>query len=176
MTIRRPRYAMIKRTVNSLLEDRQIRSAPVPVESIAERSGISIHYGDLGDVSGLLMRRLHDTLIGVNLTQSPVRRRFTIAHEYGHYLLHEGLESHVDRGFRVNFRDSKSSEANDVVEIEANFFAANLLMPEEFLEADRADLAIDDDLAVKRLAKLYKVSQHAMSLRLGNVYGHLRPF
>ncbi|WP_246763637.1 ImmA/IrrE family metallo-endopeptidase [Rhizobium sp. 007] len=116
------------------------------------------------------------TIIGVNSEQSKQRQRFTIAHEFGHYLLHEGLGAHVDREYRINFRDATSSQASSVLEIEANFFAANLLMPEDFLEADDAELAIDDDVQVAKLASRYGVSRHAMSLRLGKLYGQSRPF
>ena len=56
--------------------------------------------------------------------------------------------------------------------MEANFFAASILMPWRFLEADPlvADLDLEEAAAaVKVLAARYKVSQHAMSIRLGNL-------
>ena len=56
-------------------------------------------------------------------------------------------------------------------EIEANFFAASLLMPERFLDADGGVDAIDDDAMVSDLAARYQVSPQAMSLRLANLYG-----
>ncbi|MGR9400190.1 ImmA/IrrE family metallo-endopeptidase [Rhizobium leguminosarum] len=176
MIVRRPRFAMIKRTVNSLLMESGVFGPAVPVEKIAEEAGIEVRYGDLGEISGLLARKPGITIIGVNVEQPNVRQRFTIAHELGHYLLHEGLGEHADRDYRINFRDSSSSEASNVLEIEANFFAANLLMPEEFLERDDAESAIEDDQGVADLAAKYDVSRHAMSLRIGKIYGHLRPF
>lgn len=176
MMVRRPRFALIKRTVNSLLLENHIFDPPVPVEQIAEDAGIEVRYGDLGEISGLLARKPGATIIGVNVGQPEVRQRFTIAHELGHFLLHEGLGEHADRDYRINFRDSSSSEASNVLEIEANFFAANLLMPEHFLEEDDAEEVIEDDLGVARLAMRYDVSRHAMSLRLGKIYGQSRPF
>ena len=176
MTLRRPRYAHIKRVVASLLHENSIVKAAVPVERLARDAGIEIRLGDLGETSGLLARRSGFTIIGVNSTQHETRQRFTIAHEFGHYLLHEGLESHVDRDYRIAFRDKTSSDASSVIEMEANFFAANLLMPEEFLQKDGGEDAIDHDEEVAKLAKRYKVSRHAMSLRLTNIYGHLRPY
>jgi Zn-dependent peptidase ImmA (M78 family) len=104
------------------------------------------------------------------------RRRFTIAHEFGHYLLHEGISEHVNYGYRVNFRDQESSLARDVEEIEANFFAASLLMPRSMLDACGAVHAVDSDVLVRNLAKRFQVSQHAMSLRLANVYRRYTPF
>ena len=99
-----------------------------------------------------------------------------MAHEYGHYFLHEGLHAHSDQGFRVNFRDNESATAAHVDEIEANYFAACLLMPKKFLDEVNAHEAIDDDDGVRRLSKLFEVSQHAMSLRLVNIYARHAPF
>ena len=88
----------------------------------------------------------------------------------------QDLTSHSDVNFRVKYRDRKSSEATDVEEIEANFFAASILMPRDFLDAARAFEALGDDEDVARLASLFEVSNHAMSLRLANEYSHQRPF
>jgi Zn-dependent peptidase ImmA (M78 family) len=176
MILRRPRYSHIKRIVASLLLENGIHRAPVAVETLAGQANIEVRYGDLGETSGLLVRKKGATIIGVNSAHLETRQRFTIAHEFGHFLLHEGLEAHVDRDFRVAFRDKTSSDASSVIEIEANFFAANLLMPEDFLNGDGAETAIDHDEEVAKLARKYKVSRHAMSLRLTNIYNHLRPY
>ncbi|HLY91006.1 MAG TPA: ImmA/IrrE family metallo-endopeptidase [Acetobacteraceae bacterium] len=151
-------------------------SVPVPVENMVTERGIELRYGDLEDVSGLLVRDADGVTIGVNSTHSPVRQRFTIAHEFGHFLLHEGILEHVDRGYRVNYRSALSSEATDVEEIEANFFAASILMPRSYLDARSAVLAVDDDTQVKALAQEFHVSQHAMSLRLANLYRQYAPY
>ena len=70
-----------------------------------------------------------DKLIGVNSDRSLAWKRFIIAHELGHYILHfkeknlKGLYAH---------RDHK--RGRDELENEADFFAANLLMPRESFE------------------------------------------
>jgi Zn-dependent peptidase ImmA (M78 family) len=58
------------------------------------------------------------------------------------------------------------------MEIEANFFAAELLMPASFLARSLAGepFDIDDEGAVGALAKEYKVSASAMRFRLGNLF------
>ncbi len=172
----RARYARIERVVSNLLDEYHVVEAPVPIERIVKGNGITLQSGDLGDVSGLLARSAGKTVIGVNANHPITRRRFTIAHEFGHYILHEGMHSHVDKGYRVNFRSTESSAGTDVPEIEANFFAAAILMPKEFLERDDALSALDNDEGVQRLAAKYRVSGHAMSLRLANVYNSARPF
>jgi Zn-dependent peptidase ImmA (M78 family) len=151
-------------------------TVPVPVERMVKDRGITLRKGDLGDVSGLLLRDLGSATIGVNSTQSPVRQRFTIAHEFGHFLLHEGIVEHVDHGYRVNYRSELSSQATEVEEIEANFFAASLLMPRSMLDEREAVAALDDDRMVRALAREFEVSQHAMSLRLANIYRQFAPY
>lgn len=173
---KRARYTKIEKVVMRLLIEHRIEHAPVPVEAVVSSYGISLKKGDLGDVSGLIVRDGTNVTIGVNSKQSPTRQRFTIAHEFGHFLLHEGMSSHIDHNYRVNFRSGTSSLAVDVEEIEANFFAASLLMPKTFLDAAEAVEALDSDSAVNRLAKHFNVSGHAMSLRLGNVYREHSPF
>jgi Zn-dependent peptidase ImmA (M78 family) len=71
----------------------------------------------------------------------------------------------------VNLRSDLSSQGIDPEEIEANYFAACLLMPREFLEADPTAFFVDveDATAVASLARSYGVSAHAMSLRLAGL-------
>jgi Zn-dependent peptidase ImmA (M78 family) len=105
--------------------------------------GVSVRYSDLKEVSGLVVRKDGNALIGVNRTDSTVRRRFTLAHEFAHVLLHEGKELRFDKDFRVNLRSEMSSTRTDIEEIEANFFAASLLMPRKFLDYDPRTLTIE---------------------------------
>ena len=69
-------------------------------------------------------------------------------------------------------RNSVSSAGVDEMEIEANLFATELLMPAAFLVQSLSgeSFDIDDDSAVIALAKEYKVSASAMRFRLGNLY------
>jgi Zn-dependent peptidase ImmA (M78 family) len=158
-----------------LAQHEQIRP-PVRVERIARDLGVEIRSGDLDDVSGVLVRQGNSAIIGTNSTQSAQRQRFTIAHELGHFLLHEGITNHVDRSFRVNFRSAESSQATNVEEIEANYFAASMLMPKHMLDALSADEALDNDTMLTDLARQFHVSRLAMSLRLSNLYEETKPF
>jgi len=160
--------------VDELLDTHHVTAPPVPVEAIVRGTeGVSVRYSDLKDISGLVVRKGEAILIGVNRTHSPVRRRFTLAHEYAHVRLHEGKELRFDTDFRVNLRSDMSSAGTDIEEIEANFFAASLLMPRQFLDKDprTATIEIEDAKAIQDLARAYIVSTQAMSVRLLNLYG-----
>lgn len=168
MTAPRPRYSYIERLAEHLLEKACVTQAPVPIEAMARASGCKIFGAKLRDVSGVLVRSADGATIGFNSDHPQTRKRFTIAHELGHFLLHQGQEIRYDHDFRVSLRSEESSEGTNIEEIEANFFAASLLMPNKILLADprTAFIDLDDDAAVEALAKSYKVSRQAMSLRL----------
>ena len=55
--------------------------------------------------------------------------------------------------------------------MEANLFAAELLMPVAFInrELESNVLDIDDEAAIDALARRFKVSQSAIRFRLGNL-------
>lgn len=168
----RPRYGRIEQLTDALLVQTGVASPPVPVDRIIAAQGITIEpSASLGDVSGLVLRRGNEIIIGVNKKQVPVRQRFTLAHELAHALLHHGEEVRFDKSFRVNLRSETSGLGVNVEEIEANHFAACLLMPRRFIEADPQAALVDvEDLqAVKELANRYRVSPHAMSIRLGHL-------
>jgi Zn-dependent peptidase ImmA (M78 family) len=102
-----------------------------------------------------------------------VRQRFTIAHELGHRALHPGRELILDVPVRVNLRDKTSSMASDLEEIEANAFAATLLMPEQMIRDQLNQLPParrrEPDAAAEALARIFKVSTPALNFRLINL-------
>jgi Zn-dependent peptidase ImmA (M78 family) len=170
MAIRRRK---IESLIQHLLVQYQIEEAPVPVEKIAKANGARIFYQSLeDDMSGFLYRDQSQAVIGVNTHHAPARQNFTTAHELGHLLLHEQEQLHVDHGFRVRLRDDVSSQGTDEAEREANFFAASLLMPKEFLESDLAgidDVDLLDDDFLHGLSRKYGVSTQALVNRLKNL-------
>ena len=171
MTSTRPRYTRIEHLANTLLIESAINGPAVSVERIIQDRGIALQMTSLGDVSGLVLRKGTEIVIGVNKNHSSNRRRFTMAHELGHAILHKGNEIHYDRDFRINLRSEESGLGVHVEEIEANFFAACLLMPRRFLDTDPEAALVDAENAesVAHVAKRYEVSAHAMSIRLGNI-------
>jgi Zn-dependent peptidase ImmA (M78 family) len=164
----------IRALVEGLLAEHHVRSGPVPVQAIAHALGIEVrHEPAAPDLAGFLVRdmRRKRTMIGVNKDHHANRQRFTIGHELGHFLLHEGEQIHVDResAFRVKLRNDRSSDGVDVEEKEANLFAAELLMPARFLERDltsKKAFSVLDENAISALAKKYEVSAQALTFRL----------
>jgi Zn-dependent peptidase ImmA (M78 family) len=177
MTVRRKH---IRQLADKLLKENAVRSSPVPVESIATKLGTLVQRAPAADdLSGFIYRdhRSKATVIGVNESHHPHRQSFTIAHELGHFLLHDMQDVHVDRGFSVKLRNQKSSEGVDIEEKEANLFAAELLMPKNLLEQSLQVIPpvdLVDEGVIAELAEQYGVSTQAMTFRLAYLgYIHL---
>ena len=126
---------------------------PVPIEAMAEDLlGLSVREVPLDGVSGLLYPS--DRAVYVNANDTPARRRFTLAHEVGHWIC-QCLEG---RGAPMMCRaEDVAPRADRMVEREANIFAAELLMPEEAVRAS----AYEQDPAC-----IFGVSREAMQWRL----------
>ncbi|MCY4357006.1 MAG: ImmA/IrrE family metallo-endopeptidase [Gammaproteobacteria bacterium] len=169
------RKCLIKKQARTILEDNQILEPPVPVEKIAKALGANLRFSPLDDeLSGMIYIKDCKPIIGINALHHPNRRRFTIAHECGHLILHRALikkEVHVDKAFPMLMRDSISSSGVNNMEIEANHFAAELLMPESLLifAIGGKTFDIDDEGVVTAFAKNFQVSTAAMRFRLGKL-------
>jgi len=164
--------SLIEREVRQLLTEADVKGPPVPVKKLARMKGAKIRYEPYEDnnqeLSGVLFREGDKKIIGVNSLHAPVRQRFTIAHEIGHLLLHTD-DLFVDGTVQALSRDRKSRQATDRKEIDANQFAAALLMPKQFL-VDRIQRGRTVNLSkLYELAEEFRVSAEAMTFRLGNL-------
>lgn len=158
-------------------------TSPVDPVKIAKALRIEVKLEKVDDdLSGFLYRdpKTNRAIIGANSRHHENRRKFTVAHELGHFLLHKAEKVHLDErkpgGFILQWRDQNSSTGEDLFEREANLFAAELLMPAKALEKDLrnqdVDLLEDEDF-LKDLAKKYGVSVQALTIRL-NYLGYIR--
>jgi Zn-dependent peptidase ImmA (M78 family) len=166
---------VINSKVNALLAEFGDGSLPIRIEEIAKRRGLKVMpYALEEDVSGVLVIEDGKGTIGYNHAESSVRRRFTIAHELGHFELHQDQGSlFLDKKFKVLFRSQSTPEAYaaQVLEQEANAFAAALLMPEASLKLELEDKEFDlsSEETLKELAKIFHVSSTAMYYRMANL-------
>jgi hypothetical protein len=147
--------------------DRFQHSAPVDVTGMAEALGLNVWEDeDLPEgVSGKLFRDRENGgaegfSIVVRASDAFVRRRFTVAHEIGHFVLHRdriGSSLTDDAMYRSNLSTWE--------EVEANQFAAKVLMPTPLL-SDCIGLHGKD---ARVLAGLLQVSEAAMQIRLDSL-------
>lgn len=109
------------------------RGLPIDPVWIAKQLGIDVVEANLpDDVSGALIKETgKDPVIALCSSDSKSRKRFSCAHEIGHYINRKrnGNESYEF----VDLRSAMSSTGQDPEEIYANRFAAELLVPESQL-------------------------------------------
>lgn len=142
-----------KEAAQLVLQRCNVRHPPVDVEHIVTTCGIALHPVAGVAWSGAVNSNTTQASIWVRSTDATVRQRFTIAHELGHLLLHPS---------GMAFRDDTFS--GGPLEVEANAFAAALLMPASFLQPATVLLT-----PTAQLARIYKVSETAMEIRLNQL-------
>jgi Zn-dependent peptidase ImmA (M78 family) len=175
----RQRRTQIEQEAEKLLSASKAFRIPVAIDRVAQHKKLRTTATDLGkDISGVLVIEKKRAAIGYNINHPPVRQRFTIAHEIGHYILHAKNSSNsklfVDyiAYRRDDLRPTESNQTGaDKQEVEANAFAAALLMPEKLVrrEIEKHNFDLEDDKDLNALAKLFDVSTIAMSIRLANL-------
>jgi Zn-dependent peptidase ImmA (M78 family) len=158
-----------------LVEKLGLKAPPVPVEKLAKALGVRVEYNPFDDeLSGMAFLRDGKPIIGVNSKHHPNRQRFTIAHELGHIVLHR---SHLETAIMIdksrNFipRDPTSAEGTDPLEIQANAFASELLLPAKLVRQALSEWPgdLNDDDYLIALAKRFRVSLTAFQFRLENI-------
>lgn len=168
------RSRAIEAKANELLTAAGALECPVPVERVARHLGLRLEAIELGeDVSGVLVVENNIGSIGYNQAHHPVRQRFTISHEIGHFVLHHSYRSlFIDKQYTAVYkRDAVSSQGDQRFEVEANRFASCLLLPEELVlrAVSTFELDLGNESALKDLADAFAVSMQALSIRLSQM-------
>jgi hypothetical protein len=182
----------------------QVSSPPVPIDDIVAYLKIATEFKDLraefpeGDVLGAIwfsrkLIAIDKSLVPEDFPATLARYRFTLAHELGHWRLHRHL--YLRNAGQQSLFGSEQARPDHVLrgrqsdpkEVQANRFAACLLMPREMikrawhelhgdlnpiylpdLRAKYGDRAADDVLlgdAIRPLAVQFEVSVEAMRIR-----------
>jgi len=144
-----------------VLAKAKLTRPPIDVQAVARELGVAVFSRPFPNaLSALILRHGKNAFIGVNSHQAPVRQRFSVAHELGHFVLH-----HADHHF-IDYAGSPEGEVPGYDwehERAANQFAAELLMPAEMVTRDARTTSLP------RLARRYDVSQEAMGFRVANL-------
>ncbi len=128
-------------------------------EIILSNSNIDLVFEDLGVNDAYIRRKDGGRFeIGINKRHHSNRQKFSMAHEYAHYLLHRDKIASMSIGEQILYRD----DSRNIVEWEANSFAAELLMPEDLVSS----AFVIGSGNLKKMADILQVSQDALRYRL----------
>ena len=138
--------------------------------TVVEEAGLRVIGADLPEDNldgAILFAAEHEAAVAlINRAKPPLRQRFTLAHEYGHLLLHRD---------RAEIWERDIFRANSDEERQANAFAAAFLMPKPLIERmygeygfsrRRGQLPMHGWLVMMRRLQ---VSPHALAWRLYNL-------
>lgn len=168
-------YENLDQKAQKLLEQSDALALPINLKKVADFLGVEVVKKELEEeFSGFLA--VKEKTIVINSCHSPVRQRFTTAHEIGHYRLHRNKNPDspvfIDRTVYFRKEGGINSRLGYQIEMEANAFAAGLLMPKSLLEDyldDNPNLDLGETSDIKLLADEFEVSRPAMEFRLRNL-------
>lgn len=157
--------SVILKTPSELLIETGTYEFPIDPIRIANSYGIPVYVMnfDNDDISGVLEFHANAPRILVNKHHSTTRKRFTVAHELGHF-----FRGHLQLDDDQQIIDDQKifrSGAWDRQEQEANAFAADLLMPAQELKE-----MVMSGKSFKDLVKIFGVSEQAMYVRLSKLH------
>lgn len=162
----------IEKIAEKIREEYSINEFPVDPARIASKLAIPVkevtfkRYND-DSVSGGIIKEKNSVKIYVNKTDSMNRKRFTIAHELGHYFL-----KHLENKGEYVDMHREALYTNDPNELDANEFAACLLMQSDIVINKfkvLKNVGFSQDYIIYKLSEIFIVSQAAMKNRLRNL-------
>ncbi len=139
---------------NHLLEHFDVQTSAVPDEIITELPRIRVEHERHLPVSGAAHWNGRYWVITVNANESPLRQRFSLAHEFKHVI------DHTTRDYI--YADRPTLSAHEQAERVADYFAACLLMPKRVVKR----LWFGGHQNTAALARMLRVSEPALRYRL----------
>ena len=157
-----------------ILDRLGIEEVPIPIVAIMKSLNFQVVAGELKDeISGII--GIDDDLaknfksskvIAINNKDNVGHQRFTMAHELAHYLFDFDVSNQI-----VYYNTYNTFEDENEEERRANYFAANLLMPEKKFKKEFDNVGIKNNLyvTVEKLSQIFQVSGEAVRRRISEL-------
>jgi Zn-dependent peptidase ImmA (M78 family) len=128
----------------------------IDLEAIAYSVGVKIYYQSLDGCDACIVGNTSEGIIVVNIKSSVQRKRFSIAHELGHWELHR------DEKLVCRLEDQSTSST----ERSADAYAADLIMPHYIFDPLVQQYSTASLGVIHKLSETFNVSQTATAIRL----------
>lgn len=135
----RKKEATFRQAVARIFAENNVKTAPIPVVSIARNLGFSVYASAFKDetISGIMADSSvpvspfqEKRVIVYNREDYPLQQHFTVAHEIAHFVLH----CNTTDNFYERYRRRLPGERESAIERTANAFAAQLVMPDDTVQ------------------------------------------
>ncbi len=167
----------IIRAAEKFCKDMKIECYPVYIVNICKENGIKVFeqylpsnvFGFIAIDSNFEKKYGSKKVIVVNLSDSATRRRFTIAHELAHYILHK------EKRIKIYAHRDTVGEIQTNKEKEANIFALNVLMPKN-LVVDALGILLESNFLISysdiihHIAREFRVSEAMAEAHLNSLH------
>lgn len=161
-----PSFNLATLKAKGILEELTIKNpSEIAINLIASYKDAFVREAKLTGCDGRLSRKGKHGIITVRSDLHSIRqKRFVVAHELGHFLLHpeicqiDSVDSKQTRNYNHNQRPE---------ELEANYFAAELLIPTKFLKSDlrERDFPVPSWDLIRELAKVYQTTLSSLAIQ-----------
>jgi Zn-dependent peptidase ImmA (M78 family) len=147
------------------LIDKYAISCPedIDLEAIARCENCKVRYRPIEGSEARLIGVGDNAIITIRSASRPTRRRFSLAHELGHWVGDRGTIGKLCK--REDISAINASNKIDYTEVAANKFASELIMPMTFFKASSQELEVSLE-TTRFLQEVYKSSTMATALRL----------
>lgn len=151
----------------TVLDENWDQQLPVNIEQICRACGVITYRRVMpDDLSGMIVKRATEknARAFIDSDEPAVRRRFTLAHELGHFIERTVLAKDNEYGFSEVRMGGRRENDYFPHEFFADEFAGAILMPETKVREFKSE-----GKSVQEMARLFDVSVSAMEMRLDNL-------
>jgi Zn-dependent peptidase ImmA (M78 family) len=132
----------------------------IDLEAIAWHRGVTVKYRPLKGCEARIVGYDNKAVISIHTEGTPTRKRYSLAHELGHW------EHHRGQSVICRTDDIYGKNAASIIERVANRYAADLLMPGYLFDPFSQDLKALNTSTVIKVSEKFFVSKHAAAIRL----------
>ncbi len=163
MTYNKRNYPIAKASATKIINKFNISSPDhIDIEAIAASFNAFVKEDTIGGSSARLVKYGSLALITVNQDiREPGQKRFAIAHELGHYILHKSINQLANCTYEMFLNWYKIGKE----EPESNVFAAELLMPSNIFQFACRESSVPNYDIIKKLANDFCTTLTATSFR-----------
>lgn len=162
----------IAESIKNYLESEDIQSSydgfKLDLNRLCDKLSVSAYNALFKEkLDGMILKEGSKFTIYVNKLDPETRKRFTLAHELGHFISHmfkSYSHSKLEQGSIEDPAYMARSENKDCAELEADEIAGHLLMPEKFIK-----ILLEQKKNEFEMARIFNVSVEALKIRLRNL-------